>query len=174
VQNFGALLLHSKISKAWVELPQEQYDPLRMELFKAIARFSSGARLVLVQLCRALVALAFNTMPEIWPNAVVSCIHTLRRTVQTTPNSNFSAAALRLLTILPEEFESASMNVVVVKRGVLRREIQMGVESVLSFLEEVLSSAPLSTTKNDVREHAPSVMSLLFSCSSSFFLDQWR
>ena len=68
-----------------VELPQQQYDPLRMELFKAIARFSSGARLVLLQLCRALVALAFQTMPDVWPNTIVSCIHTLRSTTQATP-----------------------------------------------------------------------------------------
>ena len=68
-----------------VELPREQYDPLRMELFKAIARFSSGPRLVLLQLCRALVALAFQTMPDVWPNTVVSCIHTLRSTTQATP-----------------------------------------------------------------------------------------
>lgn len=70
-----------------VELPQEQYDPLRMELFKAIARFSSGARLVLLQLCRALVGLAFQTMPDVWPNTVVSCIHTLRSTTQAIPVS---------------------------------------------------------------------------------------
>ena len=56
-----------------------------MELFKAIARFSSGARLVLLQLCRALVALAFQTMPDVWPNTIVSCIHTLRSTTQATP-----------------------------------------------------------------------------------------
>ena len=71
-----------------VELPREQYDPLRMELFKAIARFSSGARLVLLQLCRALVALAFQTMPDVWPNTIVSCIHTLRSTTQATPVRN--------------------------------------------------------------------------------------
>ena len=69
------------------ELPQEQYSTLRLELLKAVGRFSGGPRLVLIQLCRALVAFAFNTMPELWPNAVVSIIHSLRGATESVPVS---------------------------------------------------------------------------------------
>jgi hypothetical protein len=82
VQNFGALMLHGKITRSWPELPSDQYDQLRLELFRALARFSAGPRLVLNQLCRALVGVAFNTMPERWPNTVVTSIQTLRRATQ--------------------------------------------------------------------------------------------
>ena len=68
------------------EVPQAQYETLRRELFSAIARCSGrGPRLVLIQLCRCLVAFAFATIPDVWPNAVVSMVHSLRdatRTVQ--------------------------------------------------------------------------------------------
>ena len=69
------------------EWPQHQYETLRLELFKAIARFSSGPKLVLIQLCRALVGFAFNTIPDFWPNAVVSMIHSLRRVMESVPVS---------------------------------------------------------------------------------------
>ena len=61
------------------ELPRDHYERLRVELFSAIARSSvSGPRLVVVQLCRCLVAFAFATIPDVWPNTVVSMIHSLR------------------------------------------------------------------------------------------------
>ena len=85
VQNFGALMLHGKITRSWPELPSDQYDQLRLELFRALARFSAGPKLVLNQLCRALVGVAFNTMPERWPNTVVTSIQTLRRATQDVP-----------------------------------------------------------------------------------------
>ena len=85
MQNFGALMLHGKITRSWPELPSDQYDQLRLELFRALARFSTGPKLVLTQLCRALVGVAFNTMPERWPNTVVTSIQTLRRATQDVP-----------------------------------------------------------------------------------------
>ena len=85
VQNFGALMLHGKITRSWPELPTDQYDQLRLELFRALARFSAGPKLVLNQLCRVLVGVAFNTMPERWPNTVVTSIQTLRRATQDVP-----------------------------------------------------------------------------------------
>ena len=71
------------------ELPREQYEGLRVELFSEIARSSGqGPRLVLIQLCRCLVAFAFATVPDIWPNTVVSMVHSLRdatRSIQVSP-----------------------------------------------------------------------------------------
>ena len=60
------------------ELPQQQYEPLRLELFKAILRFSSGPKLVLTRLCVAMVMYMFHAVPNIWPNAIVSIITSLR------------------------------------------------------------------------------------------------
>lgn len=80
-------MLLGKITRSWAELPREQYDQLRLELFRALARFSAGPKLVLNQLCRALVGVAFNTMPEQWPNAIVTSIHTLRKATQDVPVS---------------------------------------------------------------------------------------
>lgn len=60
------------------ELPAHQHVSLRMELFKAILRFSNGPKLVLTRLCVAMVMYAFHALPEVWPNALVSIVQTLR------------------------------------------------------------------------------------------------
>ena len=75
-------MLHGKVTRSWAELPGDQYDQLRLELFRALARFSAGPKLVLSQLCRVLVGVAFNTMPEHWPNTIVTSIQTLKRATQ--------------------------------------------------------------------------------------------
>lgn len=60
------------------ELPSDQHPNLRVELFNAILRFSNGPRLVLTRLCVAMVLYAFQALPEVWPNALVSIVQTLR------------------------------------------------------------------------------------------------
>ncbi len=64
------------------ELPPDHYNVLRLELFKHLAHFSTGQRLILIQLCRSLVGVAFQTMPDQWPNMVVSSVHSLRKACQ--------------------------------------------------------------------------------------------
>ena len=66
-----------------------------MELFTAIARCSGrGPRLVLIQLCRCLVAFAFATIPDVWPNTVVSMVHSLRTAAQSVQVRQSHVAAL--------------------------------------------------------------------------------
>ena len=69
-----------------------------MELFSAIARCSGrGPRLVVIQLCRCLVAFAFATIPDVWPNTVVSMVHSLRTATQTVQVSTASSSLERSL-----------------------------------------------------------------------------
>ncbi|MBN3302222.1 IPO13 protein, partial [Amia calva] len=67
IQYFGASALHTKISRYWCDIPVEQYDSLKTQLFSQIARFASGSKIVLTRLCVALASLALNMMPEAWP-----------------------------------------------------------------------------------------------------------
>eukprot|EP00731_Ephydatia_muelleri_P019156 Em0011g1196a len=147
IQNFGALTLASKISKSWSELPADQYEPLRAELLKAVLKFSTGHRVVLTRLCVALTHFAFHTMPELWPHAVVSMIHSLQKGFPTFPEADPTAAILHLLSIVPEEFSSTAETMLAYKRGILRNELHTSLETVLSFLEQVLSSTQPNSIK---------------------------
>ena len=85
------------------ELPQEQYEPLRLELFRAILRFSSGPRLVLTRLCVAMVMYMFHAVPDMWPNAIMSSIQTLQ-----SAQTSVSEAAF-LFGLLPRSSHSLVM-----------------------------------------------------------------
>ncbi|XP_064386855.1 importin-13-like isoform X2 [Halichondria panicea] len=105
--------------------------------------------MVLIQLCRALVGVAFNTMPDLWPNTVVSCVQSLRSATQVVTGADFTSATLQFLTILPEEFQRTIDNVTAQRRGIIRREICSGLQSVLSLLEEMLTNARDNSAKID-------------------------
>lgn len=140
VQNFGALILANKISKSWSELPEDQYELLRSELLKAVLKFSTGHRVVLTRLCVALTHFAFHTMPDLWPNAVVSMIHSLQKGYSAFSGADPTIAILHLLSIVPEEFSTTMDTMLAYKRGILRKELHTSLETVLSVLEQVLSS----------------------------------
>uniref|UniRef100_A0A4W6D1U2 Importin-13 n=1 Tax=Lates calcarifer TaxID=8187 RepID=A0A4W6D1U2_LATCA len=74
IQYFGASALHTKISRYWSDIPTDQYESLKTQLFSQIACFSSGSKMVLTRLCVALASLALNTMPEAWPGAVAEMV----------------------------------------------------------------------------------------------------
>lgn len=102
---YGGSVSFNTVSCCRSELPREQYEGLRVELFSAIARSSGGApRLVLVQLCRCLVAFAFATVPDIWPNTVVSMVHTLREVTRSLQVSSWN----------PTHFQSTILSLVCV------------------------------------------------------------
>ena len=61
------------------EVPENQYESLRFQIFQSIMKFSENGRpkMVLTQLCVAMVRYVFHSMPTVWPNAIVSVVHTL-------------------------------------------------------------------------------------------------
>ncbi|KAG7260115.1 hypothetical protein CRUP_031398 [Coryphaenoides rupestris] len=61
IQYFGASALHTKISRYWADIPADQYESLKSQLFSQIACFSLGLKMVLTRLCVALASLALNT-----------------------------------------------------------------------------------------------------------------
>uniref|UniRef100_A0A8C0FEK4 Importin-13 n=1 Tax=Bubo bubo TaxID=30461 RepID=A0A8C0FEK4_BUBBB len=64
IQYFGASALHIKISRYWNDIPADQYESLKSQLFTHITRFASGSKIVLTRLCVALASLALSMMPE--------------------------------------------------------------------------------------------------------------
>nr|XP_025043148.1 importin-13 [Pelodiscus sinensis] len=66
IQYFGASALHIKISRYWNDIPADQYESLKSQLFSQITRFASGSKIVLTRLCVALASLALSMMPEAW------------------------------------------------------------------------------------------------------------
>uniref|UniRef100_A0A8C7M8D7 Importin-13 n=1 Tax=Oncorhynchus kisutch TaxID=8019 RepID=A0A8C7M8D7_ONCKI len=109
IQYFGASALHTKISRYWSDIPSDQYETLKTQLFSQIACFSSGSKMVLTRLCVALASLALNTMPEVWPGAVPEMVRVFQEEGGGVDGRARCLALLELLTVLPEEFQTSRM-----------------------------------------------------------------
>nr|XP_023674807.1 importin-13-like [Paramormyrops kingsleyae] len=105
IQHFGASALHTKISCYWADIPAEQYESLKTQLYCHIARFASGSKMVLTRLCVALASLALNLMPETWPAAVSAVV----RAFQQDAGETAGPALLEILTVLPEELQTSRL-----------------------------------------------------------------
>lgn len=109
IQYFGASALHTKISRYWSDIPTDQYESLKTQLFSQIACFSSGSKMVLTRLCVALASLALNTMPEAWPGAVAEMVRVFQEEGGGVDGRARCLALLELLTVLPEEFQTSRL-----------------------------------------------------------------
>lgn len=109
IQYFGANALHTKISRYWSDIPSDQYESLKTQLFSQIACFSSGSKMVLTRLCVALASLALNTMPEAWPGAVAEMVRVFQEEGGGVDGRARCLALLELLTVLPEEFQTSRL-----------------------------------------------------------------
>ncbi|XP_063283755.1 importin-13 isoform X1 [Pelobates fuscus] len=109
IQYFGASALHIKISRYWGDIPAEQYESLKTQLFAQISTFASGSKIVLTRLCVALASLALNMMPDTWPHAVPDMVQVFQAEGGQADCGARCLALLELLTVLPEEFQTSRL-----------------------------------------------------------------
>ncbi|KAJ8388429.1 hypothetical protein AAFF_G00133050 [Aldrovandia affinis] len=136
IQYFGASALHTKISRYWGDIPAEQYDSLKTQLFSQIARFASGAKMVLTRLCVALASLALNMMPEAWPGAVTEMVRMFQEEGGGVDGRARCLALLELLTVLPEEFQTSRLPQY--RKGQVRGALGREWVSVFPLLQQLL------------------------------------
>ncbi|XP_066548445.1 importin-13 [Amia ocellicauda] len=136
IQYFGASALHTKISRYWCDIPVEQYDSLKTQLFSQIARFASGSKIVLTRLCVALASLALNMMPEAWPAAVSEMVRVFQEEGGGVDGRARCLALLELLTVLPEEFQTSRLPQY--RRGQVRGALGQEWAAVFPLLQQLL------------------------------------
>ncbi|XP_019752676.1 importin-13 isoform X1 [Hippocampus comes] len=136
IQYFGASALHTKISRYWSDIPSDQYESLKSQLFSQIACFSSGAKMVLTRLCVALASLALNTMPEAWPGAVAEMVRVFQEEGGGIDGRARCLALLELLTVLPEEFQTSRLPQY--RKGQVRGALGREWGSVCPLLQQLL------------------------------------
>uniref|UniRef100_H2VDA3 Importin-13 n=1 Tax=Takifugu rubripes TaxID=31033 RepID=H2VDA3_TAKRU len=136
IQYFGANALHTKISRYWSDIPSDQYESLKTQLFSQIACFSSGSKMVLTRLCVALASLALNTMPEAWPGAVAEMVRVFQEEGGGVDGRARCLALLELLTVLPEEFQTSRLPQY--RKGQVRGALGCEWGSVCPLLQQLL------------------------------------
>ncbi|XP_013776592.1 importin-13-like [Limulus polyphemus] len=150
IQFFGASTLHVKISKFFHELPTNQYEPLRNKLLEAILSYSGGPKIVLTQLCVALSAYIIHTVSDHWPTAIADVAATVQPShLPSLPPQQVMLILLELLTVLPEEFQTAHL--AHSQKGIIRNALQSSLHQVSELLLEVLSQ-PLTSSFVDLHQ----------------------
>ncbi|RLW05791.1 hypothetical protein DV515_00004826 [Chloebia gouldiae] len=136
IQYFGASALHIKISRYWNDIPADQYESLKSQLFTHITRFASGSKIVLTRLCVALASLALSMMPEAWPCAVADMVRMFQAEDSNVDGRARCLALLELLTVLPEEFQTSRLPQY--RKGQVRSVLAQECASVFPLLEQLL------------------------------------
>ncbi|XP_062920447.1 importin-13 isoform X3 [Mobula hypostoma] len=138
IQYFGASALHIKISRYWNDIPSDQYESLKSQLFNQIACFASGSKIVLTRLCVALASLALNMMPERWPNAVGDMVKMFQTESSDVDGKARCMALLELLTVLPEEFQTSRLPQY--RKGEVRNALAQESGAVFPLLQQLLQT----------------------------------
>ncbi|XP_078264629.1 importin-13 isoform X2 [Rhinoraja longicauda] len=141
IQYFGASALHIKISRYWNDIPSDQYESLKSQLFNQIACFASGSKIVLTRLCVALASLALNMMPERWPNAVGDMVKMFQTESSDVDGKARCMALLELLTVLPEEFQTSRLPQY--RKGEVRNALAQESGAVFPLLQQLLQTDSL-------------------------------
>ncbi|XP_036748735.1 importin-13 isoform X1 [Manis pentadactyla] len=136
IQYFGASALHIKISRYWSDIPSDQYESLKAQLFTQITRFASGSKIVLTRLCVALASLALSMMPDAWPCAVADMVRLFQAEDSPVDGQGRCLALLELLTVLPEEFQTSRLPQY--RKGLVRASLAVECGAVFPLLEQLL------------------------------------
>ncbi|KAF6344724.1 importin-13 isoform X2 [Rhinolophus sinicus] len=136
IQYFGASALHIKISRYWSDIPTDQYESLKAQLFTQITRFASGSKIVLTRLCVALASLALSMMPDAWPCAVADMVRLFQAEDSPVDGQGRCLALLELLTVLPEEFQTSRLPQY--RKGLVRTSLAVECGAVFPLLEQLL------------------------------------
>lgn len=67
IQFFGAITLHSKLTKHWAEVPKEAHNEFKQKLLESIVLFGNGPKIVLSQLCISVSNLRGQLGDVGWP-----------------------------------------------------------------------------------------------------------
>lgn len=156
VQFFAATTLHTKISRHWDEVPEEEYPVLRERLLNCIKQ-PNIPKFILSKLCQALAAYLANVSgmenEENNKNVVVELMEML-------PSDSLPMLELLLLTLslLPVEFGRKYE----AKRSKLHENLVNGWYKTTWFLQQVFSMCNPNTPGSDLALHLSAMECALF------------
>ncbi|KAG2210956.1 hypothetical protein INT47_000116, partial [Mucor saturninus] len=148
---FGAHTFQVKISRDWETLPEDRIDWLRDELLSWLVRLCGGPIFVTTKLCLALIAFAFNTVPNQWPHFITATVDALKigSHAYGIPTDTIHLTILEFFTLVPEEVSNA--NLMGGRKLQLIGELKDSIPLVLSTVSDLLFS---TTTNTSIQQKA--------------------
>ncbi|XP_055641378.1 importin-13 [Toxorhynchites rutilus septentrionalis] len=134
IQFFGAITLHSKLTKHWAEVPKEAHNEFKQKILECIVVFGNGPRIVLSQLCISLSVFIVHMLEH--PMVIEEFTNMfLNEQLGTLSKNTQLEILLSVLEGIPHEVDTA---VTIIPRSMVRGELnkkaQFTTGTVLNFL----------------------------------------
>ncbi|XP_020295075.1 importin-13 isoform X2 [Pseudomyrmex gracilis] len=147
VQFFAATTLHTKISKHWNEVPENEYPVLKERLLNSVKRPNTPI-FILTKLCQALAAFVvniYNTENKEKNRSIVD------KLLDILPYNSPSALELllRVLSTLPDEYKKTQAKCAKLREAVVHNVLNNSWCQTAWFLQQVFSMCNPNSQGND-------------------------
>lgn len=150
VQFFGAITLHSKLTKHWVEVPKEAHNEFKQKLLESIIVFGNGPKIVLSQLCISLSVFIVHMLEH--PTVIEEVTGMFLNEQLGSLSKNVQLEILMsVLEGIPQEAETVHTQV---PRSMVREELNKKAEfatgTVINYLSEKLTGSCIEESEMNV------------------------
>ncbi|XP_058447120.1 importin-13 [Malaya genurostris] len=150
IQFFGAITLHSKLTKHWAEVPKEAHNEFRQKLLESIVMFGNGPKIVLSQLCISLSVFIVHMLQL--PTVIEDVTNMfLNEQLGTLSKNTQLEILMSVLEGIPDEAESVHIQI---PRPIVREELNKKAEfatgTVINYLSGKLNNGRFEDSEMNV------------------------
>ncbi|XP_053693724.1 importin-13 [Sabethes cyaneus] len=150
IQFFGAITLHSKLTKFWGEVPREAHNEFKQKLLESIVMFGNGPKIVLSQLCISLSVFIVHMLEH--PTVIEEVTGMfLNEQLGTLSKTTQLEILMSVLEGIPDEAESVHTQI---PRSTVREELNKKAEfatgTVINYLNGKLNDGRFDESEMNV------------------------
>ncbi|XP_058819586.1 importin-13 [Topomyia yanbarensis] len=150
IQFFGAVTLHSKLTKHWAEVPKEAHNEFKQKLLESIITFGKGPKIVLSQLCISLSVFIVHMLEHPTVIEEVTGMFLNEQLGSLSKNTQLEIL-MSVLEGIPDEAESVHTQI---PRSMVREELNKKAEfatgTVINFLSGKLNDGRFEESEMNV------------------------
>lgn len=140
IQFFGAVTLHSKLTKHWAEVPKEAHSEFKQKLLESIILFGNGPKIVLSQLCISMSVFIVHMLEHPTVIEEVTGMFLTEQLGNLSKNTQLEIL-MSVLEGIPDEADSVHTRI---PRSMVREELNKKADfatgTVINYLSEKLNS----------------------------------
>ncbi|XP_065073711.1 importin-13 [Ochlerotatus camptorhynchus] len=149
VQFFGAITLHSKLTKQWAEVPKEAHNEFKQKLLESIVLFGNGPKIVLCRLCISMSVFIVHMLEHPTVIEEVTGMFLNEQLGNLSKNTQLEIL-MSVLEGIPDEAESVHTRI---PRSMVREELNKKAEfatgTVINYLSEKLNSGRIDESETN-------------------------
>ncbi|KAL7639589.1 UNVERIFIED_CONTAM: hypothetical protein RMT77_010090 [Armadillidium vulgare] len=152
VQFFAGNTIYIKVSRYWHEVPQEEYDSLKIRILNYIGEFRNS-KSILNRLIKALAAYILHTIEKDWPTALEDIISMFNpETISGLEPSTALDILFNILMIIPDELQNCqeTMGIRNSNRQAIKDILKNNSHLVLSLSQQTMQANQVSNVTKEL------------------------